>query len=346
MTGTSSTHSANHNQHPHVHGTSNSLEEEMYAMIKRFMSEFKRIENYLSLNLKDSQFQEFVEWSEFKNLVQTKGIAFLNSIAELKPFSHTSFVESLTEMNIPRITVKQCKLIKNMMLKNNSLWNTLLSKSNYTVSLSNNQYLLGNEATSSNNGGVQFFKYDIVFPYPKSAVINTLLSTKMRFKFDKNTKVLSKIDYQQRQDEEHLATCITQEVYAFPFPFQAREFVLACSMVNDSTDQCTMLCVRSCESDKAAPLKRTVFAVNIGGWIFQDLPGSQCRFIQFVGAEFKGILPKSLVTKSVSKRARYYYADTLKLFEANSKEGFPEPTDDPIFESFMNTLKENGTIAL
>lgn len=158
MTGTSSTHSANHNQHPHVHGTSNSLEEEMYAMIKRFMSEFKRIENYLSLNLKDSQFQEFVEWSEFKNLVQTKGIAFLNSIAELKPFSHTSFVESLTEMNIPRITVKQCKLIKNMMLKNNSLWNTLLSKSNYTVSLSNNQYLLGNEATSSNNGGVQFFK--------------------------------------------------------------------------------------------------------------------------------------------------------------------------------------------
>lgn len=321
-------------------------DDEIVSIISNILSEFKKIESYLNLNLKECQFLEFLEWEKFRKFITNKGSIHLAEIAEMKPFSHTSFVESLvTEMSKPRITVKQAKQIKHLVVKNTSIWTPIITESNYIVSLSNNQYLLGEEESNSSNKGVYFFKYEITFPYPKQAVINTLLSSKLRFKFDKNTKMLSKIDYFPKEDNENLATCISQEVYDFPFPFQSREMVLACAVFNDLTDNSTMLCLRSCESDKAVKLKKTVKAKNVGCWIFQDLNGTHTRYIQFVGADFKGFLPPKLVKSNVAKRAKYYYADSLKMFE-HPEDDFKEPQDDPLYSGFMDTLKENGGLSI
>jgi len=108
-----------------------------------------------------------------------------------------------------------------------------------------------------------------------------------------------------------------------------------------------VLLVRSCESSKSVKLKKTVLAANVGMWSFQSLNnGTHCRFVQFVGADFRGVLPKSLVVKNVKKRAKYYYRDALKLMEEEAKKGFSIPINDPIYDGFMNSLRENGSIAL
>jgi len=192
-------------------------DEEILFLIKHFSHELKRVEAYLNISLKESYFQEFIDTTDFKNLVISRGKVFLSSISELKPFSHTGFVESLIhEMSRPRVTVKQAKQIKHIVLKSPNIWSQLISAPDHSVHLSNNQYLIGKSDDSGKDGGVHFFKYDIVFPYRKQDVMTTLLSSKLRFKFDKNTKSLSRIDYGTRDTiggVDYLATCITQEVY-------------------------------------------------------------------------------------------------------------------------------------
>ncbi|KAL9651607.1 hypothetical protein ABK040_001552 [Willaertia magna] len=306
----------------------------------------KRIEEYIHINLKEGQFPKFLESKTFKHFIQSKDINYLSKIGEMKLISHTGFIETIIhDLKRPVSTLTYCKLIKHQLLTQ-SYWSTFIEKDNYKVFLSNNKYLLG----SDSKNGVIFVKYEIIFDYSVENVINTILDTKKRLKYDKQVKSTEVIDFISKDkttDDDQLATTVLQEVYGLSFPFQDREFILSNAVLHDTTDDMILMAIRSCESDKAITKKKVVRALDIGAWGFKKLDNNRCQYYQFMGADFRGNIPKSLILSVTKGRAKNYYFEVLELLKQSEKEGFKVPDeDDKIYHSFMRSLKENGSIAL
>ncbi|KAG2386439.1 hypothetical protein C9374_002183 [Naegleria lovaniensis] len=156
-----------------------------------------------------------------------------------------------------------------------------------------------------------------------------------------------------------LACTITHEVYKLIWPIKSRFYFLCQSMVHDLTDNMYIVCKKSCEPSLCKDLKIPnlqqfdnndhIKAANVGCWIFQPITThdgkEHCRYIQFIGTDLKGSMPRWIIEKIIKGRAKNFYYDMMKMLEKNEAvltKG-ERPTDS---SGFFETLDENGSVIL
>nr|CAG4714723.1 unnamed protein product [Naegleria fowleri] len=145
-----------------------------------------------------------------------------------------------------------------------------------------------------------------------------------------------------------LATVLTHEVYKLAWPFKNRYYILAQSMLHDSTDNMYIIAKKSCEPPNYSPKETNCLkALNIGCWMFAPVirEGNveHCKYIQFVGTDLKGSVPSWLIEKIVKKRTKNFYQDTLRIIQKSESLSNTRPEDSC---GYFETLAENGSIAL
>ncbi|KAF0975988.1 hypothetical protein FDP41_005315 [Naegleria fowleri] len=156
-----------------------------------------------------------------------------------------------------------------------------------------------------------------------------------------------------------LACTITHEVYKLIWPIKSRYYFLCQSMMHDLTDNMYIVCKKSCEPSSCKDLKIPnleqfnnndhIKAANVGCWIFQPIQThdgkEHCRYIQFIGTDLKGSMPRWIIEKIIKGRAKNFYYDMMKILEKNEATlGMGERPKDS--SGFFETLDENGSVIL
>ncbi|EFC41439.1 predicted protein [Naegleria gruberi] len=145
-----------------------------------------------------------------------------------------------------------------------------------------------------------------------------------------------------------LATTLTHERYKLGWPIKSRYYLLAQSMVHDTTDNMYIIAKKSCRIPNYDPDEGTnIEAINIGCWMFQPLLDENqkpcCKYIQFVGTDLRGNIPTFIIEKIVRKRTSNFYKSTMKMIKACEEESTTRPFDS---SGYFDTLDENGSMAL
>ncbi|KAG2392480.1 hypothetical protein C9374_012732 [Naegleria lovaniensis] len=144
-----------------------------------------------------------------------------------------------------------------------------------------------------------------------------------------------------------LATVLSHEVYKLAWPFKNRYYILAQSMLHDSTSNMYIIAKKSCEPPNYNPKETNyIRALNIGCWMFAPVIRENvehCKYIQFVGTDLKGSVPSWLIEKIIKKRTKNFYQDTMRMIQKSEALANTRPEDSC---GYFDTLAENGSIAL
>ncbi|EFC40984.1 predicted protein [Naegleria gruberi] len=144
-----------------------------------------------------------------------------------------------------------------------------------------------------------------------------------------------------------LATVLTHEVYKLVWPVKNRYYVLAQSMVYDTTDKLYIVAKKSCEPPNyKLSEKDAIKALDIGAWIFMPVmvDGKEhCKYIELIGTDLRGSLPNFIVHKIVKTRAKNFFRETMKVIKQTKCDMYTRPANS---SGYFETLDENGSIAL
>ncbi|KAL9658060.1 hypothetical protein ABK040_012298 [Willaertia magna] len=310
---------------------------------------FTKAENYLLLNLKETKFNDFLQSKIFKKYMKEKPLQFLYDIGTLKETSHFKLIENLCDITREVITFYDFKFVKEKMNSDNKDdWELIDSGKNYKTYLSADTFNFG----SSN--GVNFCKFEIIFPYEAKNVMKTILEVDYRLQYDgtltnvQEIKYINKPNTQNEKGNTQFATGIFMDTYHFGWPITDRELLMCCSAVYDKKEKSYLFVGKSCNC-KEAPIEKKdpIRGVCISGWKFKEdydpiTLKPFTKFCQLFYLDLKGKIPRILVYQNVKKRAKNFYKIGLKYLKIHEKKGFVTINDTKA----MEMVEENGAIEI
>ncbi|KAL9642295.1 hypothetical protein ABK040_007294 [Willaertia magna] len=157
---------------------------------------------------------------------------------------------------------------------------------------------------------------------------------------NKTTDNHNKIDVNNypNDTEIQLATCNILETYWLNWPLADREFLGCYACVFDETKQSYYILRKTCHCKEIPnPRKGKIRGAGVGGWKVTILDENSCKYTQVFYVDFKGNIPRAIISAMIKRRAKITYKLTLKYLEKNLKRGNLCLEDLNIYK----TLKEN-----
>ncbi|KAL9650773.1 hypothetical protein ABK040_001823 [Willaertia magna] len=319
---------------------------------------FDEAELSVLISLKENQFKNFLESNYFKDLLLLQNLQFLYDIGNPKESSvDFSFLESFTNLKNEFITKNDLKFLKDKFLQQDEkLWDLVDQSKNHKTYLSTTTFDFGDSI------GLYFIKFEVTFPYPIKQVLNTMCEKEYRLCYDPNLKEIIELKYINKSvDNSNLATIVTHERYKLTWPFDDRDFFVRSCAVYDKTDNVYIISKLSLENkeliEQQPKKKGVIIATSIGGWAFQSIDpvtqqvvngfnhnndNTHTKYYQLFYLDFKGKIPKGIVTMLWKKRAKAFYKLGMKYLKINEERGFKCEEDNKV----LLTLEENGMAEL
>ena len=114
--------------------------------------------------------------------------------------------------------------------------------------------------------GLNFFKFDVIFPYNATDVMNTLFELEHRLKYDTNLAKIDSVEYIEKHkggNTQLMASSVTKEIYKLVWPFAPRDFIVSSSGIYDTTSKTYYIGKKSCLSAKAGDPEKVSLVVLV-----------------------------------------------------------------------------------
>jgi len=312
-----------------------------YFLKDCFMNVFSETISHANYTLKELCFPVFLKCDRFQKLLESKQkddslAEYLTKIATLKPVTHQNFIAFAQNVNITSITVEHFALVK-FYLFSEDFWSRIRKGKNYEVFTSTDNYRMESESDSA----INFFKYEIIFPFNCQKVMGSLLDIENRKQYDKLLKHFEQLDRIPKSDTE-LSCEITQEVYRMKWPVKDRVFTYCTSSIYDSNSDTYFLCIKSANTTKEKPVKDAVKGLACVCWAFKPIDENTCKYYQLLGIDFKGQVPVKFIHQMMKFRANNYVKDVLEFLKKCEKNGWKKNGANTAVEMMV----ENGPIDL
>lgn len=306
-----------------------------------YFNVFNEIEACVTYTLKELCFPLFLKCDRFQRFLELKQKEesieqLLDKVATLKPVTHQNFIAFIQNLNVTSITVEHFSLLK-YYLWNEEFWSRIKKGKNYEVFTSTENYRM----ESTEDSKINFFKYEILFPFNCKKVMKCLLDTENRKLYDKLLKSSEQLDRILKTDTT-LACEFTQEVYRMKWPAKDRVFMYCASSIYDSSSDTYFLCVKSVNHPKEKPIKDSIKGLSLVGWAFKHIDENTCKYYQLIGIDFKGKIPVKVIHQLMKFRANNYAKDVLEFLKKSEKNGWKQNGVNTPFELMI----ENGPINL
>ena len=304
---------------------------------------FDEVESMVLLSLKESHFKSFLESDTFKQYAKKQPLKTLYEIGAVKANTTLFFVESLGDLKSERFSVNDFQFLKDQMLNTDKKeWELIGSSDAHKTFLSNKTFDFGGSL------GLQFFKFEVTFPFGVKECMNTLMEQEYRLKYDGELAVINQLNYAHMKPSTNtahptMASSITQEIYKLGWPLDNREFIVSSSGIYDSAAGMYIIGKKTCQSDKAPPVRKGTLRVTcLGGWGFQPIDEHTTKYYQVFYIDFKGNVPRAFIRALLKGRAKRFLKTGSKYMKMNEKRGFICKEDNLMWK----TIQENGTIQL
>ena len=304
---------------------------------------FDEVESMILLSLKESHFKSFLESGIFKQYLKTQPLKTLYEIGSVRSNTTLFYMDSLGDLKSERFSLNELQFIKDQMVKTEpNEWEVIGQSKDHRCYLSTKTFDFGGTL------GLQFFKFEVTFPFGLTECMNTFLEQEYRLKYDGNLSFIQQLGYSEHKaatngSSTSLASSVTQEIYKLGWPLDNREFILTTAGVFDRTDNMYVIGKKTCITDKAPPTKKgTVNATCIGGWGFKPVNEHSTKYYQLFYIDFKGNVPRAVIRSILKDRAKSFSKVGLKYIKLNEKRGFICKEDNMVWKS----INENGQVDL
>ncbi|KAL9657015.1 hypothetical protein ABK040_014564 [Willaertia magna] len=148
-----------------------------------------------------------------------------------------------------------------------------------------------------------------------------------------------------KDDNRVLASTLIQETFHLGYFLNSREMTCTYTAIHDKQLNAYFICRKTCESSHFDNLSKKVKAAGFYGVMLKDLivndkngkEQKACQFIQVVFCDFKGNVPRVLLSKIIKNRSKHIANNLKKFIELNEKRGFICENDLGV----LQTMKEN-----